>query len=420
MSLSSSKSGKSSLETQTPMENSIRSIDAPRLEASAPPTKKKNKARIVGIGLVTAALLGGGAWYVLHLGKETTDDAQVEGHVAAVSPRVARPGRRACSSRTTRRSRPATSSSSSTTRLRGEGRRRARRRRRRRGRGRLGADAARAHRSGTSDAILRQARGGVTQASSGVTSSQAAIDQATRRRRRRRVARQKLAQHRVRPHREPALDRRGLAGRARQPPDRRSTQANAGLSRRRARGSSPPRPASGTARAPSSSRRAGSPPRRPRRSRWPTREAAVKVAEARVAPGAGGAASRRAQPLVHDDPRARRRRRRRAAPSRPGRSSRPTARSWRSCRSTTSGWSPTSRKTSSPRCSPARRPSVTVDAFGGDASSGHVDSLAGGTGSRFALLPPDNASGNFIKVVQRVPVLIRLDGDRGRRCCAPA
>jgi membrane fusion protein (multidrug efflux system) len=41
--------------------------------------------------------------------------------------------------------------------------------------------------------------------------------------------------------------------------------------------------------------------------------------------------------------------------------------------------------------------------------TGHVDSLAGGTGSRFSLLPPDNASGNFTKVVQRVPVLIRLD-----------
>jgi len=42
---------------------------------------------------------------------------------------------------------------------------------------------------------------------------------------------------------------------------------------------------------------------------------------------------------------------------------------------------------------------------------GHVDSLAGGTGARFSLLPPDNASGNFTKVVQRVPVLIKLDSD---------
>jgi membrane fusion protein (multidrug efflux system) len=52
---------------------------------------------------------------------------------------------------------------------------------------------------------------------------------------------------------------------------------------------------------------------------------------------------------------------------------------------------------------------VSVDTFGSRELTGHVDSLAGGTGSRFALLPPDNASGNFTKVVQRVPVLIRLD-----------
>ena len=45
---------------------------------------------------------------------------------------------------------------------------------------------------------------------------------------------------------------------------------------------------------------------------------------------------------------------------------------------------------------------------------GHVDSLAGASGARFALLPPDNASGNFVKVVQRIPVLIRFDGDAER------
>ncbi|NPC73509.1 HlyD family secretion protein [Corallococcus exiguus] len=54
---------------------------------------------------------------------------------------------------------------------------------------------------------------------------------------------------------------------------------------------------------------------------------------------------------------------------------------------------------------------LKVDAFGGHAFKGHVDSLAGASGARFALLPPDNASGNFVKVVQRIPVLIRFDGD---------
>jgi membrane fusion protein (multidrug efflux system) len=53
---------------------------------------------------------------------------------------------------------------------------------------------------------------------------------------------------------------------------------------------------------------------------------------------------------------------------------------------------------------------IEVDAFDGQKLKGHVDSLAGGTGARFSLLPPDNASGNFTKVVQRVPVLVRIDG----------
>ena len=55
---------------------------------------------------------------------------------------------------------------------------------------------------------------------------------------------------------------------------------------------------------------------------------------------------------------------------------------------------------------PAR---VTVDAFPDLALTGHVDSWSPGTGSTFALLPPDNATGNFTKVVQRIPVKIVLD-----------
>ena len=55
---------------------------------------------------------------------------------------------------------------------------------------------------------------------------------------------------------------------------------------------------------------------------------------------------------------------------------------------------------------PAR---VTVDAFPDLELTGHVESRSPGTGSTFALLPPDNATGNFTKVVQRVPVKIVLD-----------
>ncbi|MFZ5439832.1 MAG: HlyD family secretion protein [Myxococcota bacterium] len=56
---------------------------------------------------------------------------------------------------------------------------------------------------------------------------------------------------------------------------------------------------------------------------------------------------------------------------------------------------------------PGQAVEVEVDAFGGQTFDGVVESLSSGTGSRFSLLPPDNASGNFVKVVQRVPVRIR-------------
>src|SRR5438093_959167 len=58
---------------------------------------------------------------------------------------------------------------------------------------------------------------------------------------------------------------------------------------------------------------------------------------------------------------------------------------------------------------PGQRATVKVDAFGGREYTGKVDSLAGATGARFSLLPPENATGNFVKVVQRVPVKIALD-----------
>ncbi len=53
----------------------------------------------------------------------------------------------------------------------------------------------------------------------------------------------------------------------------------------------------------------------------------------------------------------------------------------------------------------------TVDAFGDHAFRGTVDSFSPGTGAQFALLPPENATGNFTKVVQRVPVKVRLSAD---------
>jgi membrane fusion protein (multidrug efflux system) len=58
---------------------------------------------------------------------------------------------------------------------------------------------------------------------------------------------------------------------------------------------------------------------------------------------------------------------------------------------------------------PGQRATIDVDAYGGREFNGKVDSVAGATGARFSLLPPENATGNFVKVVQRVPVKIVLD-----------
>ena len=52
---------------------------------------------------------------------------------------------------------------------------------------------------------------------------------------------------------------------------------------------------------------------------------------------------------------------------------------------------------------------ITVDAYKGMHVRGHVESLSPATGAKFSLLPPDNATGNFTKVVQRIPVRIHLD-----------
>ena len=60
------------------------------------------------------------------------------------------------------------------------------------------------------------------------------------------------------------------------------------------------------------------------------------------------------------------------------------------------------------RLKPGQHVSITVDAVSGRTIKGIVDSLAPASGSVFTLLPPDNATGNFTKVVQRVPVRIRV------------
>ena len=58
---------------------------------------------------------------------------------------------------------------------------------------------------------------------------------------------------------------------------------------------------------------------------------------------------------------------------------------------------------------PGQPVTVEVDAFGGEEMRGHVDSIGAATGATFSVLPSENASGNYVKVVQRIPVKIVLE-----------
>jgi membrane fusion protein (multidrug efflux system) len=60
---------------------------------------------------------------------------------------------------------------------------------------------------------------------------------------------------------------------------------------------------------------------------------------------------------------------------------------------------------------PGQSVQIYVDGIGADLR-GRIDSIGGATGSRFSVLPPENASGNYVKVVQRIPVRILLDADQ--------
>ena len=63
---------------------------------------------------------------------------------------------------------------------------------------------------------------------------------------------------------------------------------------------------------------------------------------------------------------------------------------------------------------PGEAATITADVLPGEVLHGHVASLAPATGAEFSVLPPENATGNFTKIVQRVPVRILLDGDASR------
>ena len=68
---------------------------------------------------------------------------------------------------------------------------------------------------------------------------------------------------------------------------------------------------------------------------------------------------------------------------------------------------------------PGQPVTFEVDTYPGREFKGHVDSIMAGTGASFALFPPENAAGNYVKVVQRVPVKIAIDADNATLAATP-
>src|SRR5207247_9001238 len=58
---------------------------------------------------------------------------------------------------------------------------------------------------------------------------------------------------------------------------------------------------------------------------------------------------------------------------------------------------------------PGQSGTVSVDAYGGQVYKVRLDSIASATGAKFSLLPPENATGNYVKVVQRIPVKLLFE-----------
>ncbi len=71
------------------------------------------------------------------------------------------------------------------------------------------------------------------------------------------------------------------------------------------------------------------------------------------------------------------------------------------------------------RMKPGQRVKIKVDAYPRRTFHGHVDSIQSGTGAQFSLLPPENATGNYVKVVERIPVKIVFDSVDAEEPLAP-
>ena len=72
------------------------------------------------------------------------------------------------------------------------------------------------------------------------------------------------------------------------------------------------------------------------------------------------------------------------------------------------GSTPTSRRRSSRASAPGQQAKIVVDMYPKHPFAGEVESVSPGSGTAFSLLPPQNATGNWVKVTQRVPVRVRV------------
>jgi membrane fusion protein (multidrug efflux system) len=379
------------------------SASEPKAVSQRVPRRRKY-ARSVALVLSLAAMAAAGAAYVAALGTESTDDAQVEGHVQLVSPRVS--GVIARTLVVDNQKVKAGDVLVELDRVDFEARLTAAKADALTSEAAVGA--ARAQLALTekmADALLSQASGGLKQAASSVSSSRALVAQSqadlTAAR-----ARQKLAESDFARARR-LSDGGILATSEFEAAQAAFDQANAGASQAEARLASAEASISSSFGGVESARgrlvAAQTAPEQVENAR-----AAVRVAEARLeqsraaarlvelnlsyttirAPSAGIVA-RRAAELGQT-----------VSPERPLMAIVPLDDVWVVANF---------KEDQLAKLRPGARAQIEIDSYEDRAFTGHVESLSAGTGSRFALLPPDNASGNFVKVVQRVPVLIRLD-----------
>jgi membrane fusion protein, multidrug efflux system len=391
---------------EAPPELSVVASVAPP-SGAVPKPRPKSKAKLVLSGLLLVAGLTGLTYWLFTRGKESTDDAQVEGHVLSVSARI--PGQvvrvLVQDNQLVEKDAPIVELDRSELEAKAAAARA----------DTLAAkatlDLAKAQLALTEKnvgATLRQARGGVSQAASGVTSTQAQIEQAKADLV---AAEARLKLSRLELDRTRQLFVDGAVTQAEvDARDAAFDQAQATVDASRARLDATKAAASGgvavVEQAEGKLAAAQTGPQQVEAARAQVEladarlkqsEAAQRLAElnlgyATILAPATGIVARRSVEVGHT-----------VSPDRPLLAIVPLDDVWIVANF---------KESQIGAMRPGQLAEVQVDAYDGRKFRGHVDSIAGGTGARFALLPPDNASGNYVKVVQRVPVLIRLD-DRG-------